>query len=95
MAKISQLDHEFANYAATEAGKLLLEIRAGNHNLDSSNLDLGAYGDIQSHELLVQLISDQFPDDMILSEEATEDPSSQPRPSMDYRPTRWNSRVLH
>ena len=74
MAKISQLDHEFASYAATEAGRLLLEIRAGKHNLDSSNLDLGAYGDVQSHELLVQLISDQFPDDMILSEEANEDP---------------------
>ena len=39
MAKISELDHEFASYAATEAGKLLLEIRDGSHNLSSSNLD--------------------------------------------------------
>ena len=73
MAKISQLDHEFASYAATEAGKLLLEIRAGSHNLSSSNLDIGTYGDIQSHELLVKLISDHFPNDMILSEEGSED----------------------
>ena len=75
MAEISQLDHEFASYAATEAGKLLLEIRAGSHNLNSTNLDQGTYGDIQSHDLLVKLISDQFPDDMILSEEGIEDPS--------------------
>ena len=73
MAKTSELDHEFASYAATEAGKLLLEIRDGSHNLSSSNLDLGAYGDIQSHGLLVKLISDQFPNDMILSEEGSED----------------------
>ena len=76
MAKLSELDHEFASYAATEAGKLLLEIRNGNHELDTSSPDLGTYGDLQSHELLIKLISDQFPDDAILSEEETDESSS-------------------
>ncbi len=75
MATISQLDHEFARYAATEAGKLLLDIRDSYHNLDSPNADLGTYGDTQSHRLLVKLILDQFPDDLILSEEGEDDPS--------------------
>ncbi len=75
MAKLSELDHEFASYAATEAGKLLLEIRDGNHGLDASSPDLGTFGDTQSHELLIKLISDQFPDDVILSEEGIVDNS--------------------
>ena len=75
MAKLSELDHEFASYAATEAGKLLLEIRNGNHELDAACPDLGTYGDLQSHELLIKLISDQFPDDAILSEEETDESS--------------------
>ena len=73
MAELSELDHEFASYAATEAGKLLLEIRDGIHKLDASSPDLGTYGDTQSHELLIKLISEQFPDDGILSEEETDD----------------------
>ena len=75
MATISQLDHEFARYAATEAGKLLLDIRDSYHNLNSPNADLGTYGDTQSHRLLVKLILEQFPDDLILSEEGEDDPN--------------------
>jgi len=75
MAKISQLDHEFARNAATEAGNLLLKIREDARDSSVPFTQIGPAGDARAHEFLIKLISETYPDDAILSEEGTDDPS--------------------
>ncbi|MBG00968.1 MAG: 3'(2'),5'-bisphosphate nucleotidase CysQ [Acidimicrobiaceae bacterium] len=74
MGNISEFDHEFARYAAEEAGKLLLKIRRDASNSSVPTEEVGSSGDALSHELLVEMISETFPDDAIISEESTEGP---------------------
>ena len=72
MGNISEFDHVFAKNAAEEAGKLLLKIRRDAQNSSIAPEEIGSIGDHQSHELLVEMISETYPDDAILSEEGTD-----------------------
>ena len=58
-------DHLFAAWAATAAGELLEQVRAGG----LEGKELKDAGDLAAHELLMQLIAEHRPDDAILSEE--------------------------
>jgi 3'(2'), 5'-bisphosphate nucleotidase len=58
-------DHEFASWAATVAGRLLLEVRGQG----LVGRELKDAGDLASHELLMRLIAEHRPDDAVLSEE--------------------------
>jgi 3'(2'), 5'-bisphosphate nucleotidase len=60
---------------ATEAGALLLEIRAeaASGRLDPSQLK--DEGDRRSNELILRLLQESYPDDAVLSEERADDPS--------------------
>src|SRR5881397_953404 len=62
-------DHEDAHRIATEAGALLLEIRAdaAAGRLDPSLLK--DEGDRRSNELILELLRQAYPDDAVLSEE--------------------------
>jgi 3'(2'), 5'-bisphosphate nucleotidase len=62
-------DHRFASWAATEAGRLLLEVRA--RGLEGRELKNA--GDLESHELLMALFAAYRPDDAVLSEEGKDD----------------------
>lgn len=58
-------DHEFAAWAATEAGRLLTEVRTRG----LIGKELKDAGDMASHEFLMALIAEHRPNDAILSEE--------------------------
>ncbi|MFC9515047.1 3'(2'),5'-bisphosphate nucleotidase CysQ [Nocardiaceae bacterium NPDC056970] len=59
---------------ATSAGRLLLELRAAGAT-DCDPDALRRSGDRSSHDRIVALIGEHFPDDAILSEEGADDPS--------------------
>jgi 3'(2'), 5'-bisphosphate nucleotidase len=64
-------DHEIASRTATAAGELLLRVR---HELDGAAWhERGDEGDWQAHQLLMQLLRDECPEDGILSEEGRDD----------------------
>jgi 3'(2'), 5'-bisphosphate nucleotidase len=69
----STADHALAGRAATDAGRLLVELRAqmmaGGHDPRS----MGDVGDRQAHLFLVDLLSHEAPDDAVLSEEGRDD----------------------
>lgn len=58
-------DHEFAAWAATEAGTLLTEVRA--RGLEGR--ELKDAGDLASHEFLMATLAEHRPEDAVLSEE--------------------------
>ena len=62
-------DHQVAAWAATEAGHLLLEVR--QQGLEGRALKDA--GDQAAHELLMQLLAEARPDDVVLSEEGKDD----------------------
>ncbi len=62
-------DHQVAAWAATEAGQLLLEVR--QQGLEGK--ELKDAGDAAAHELLMSLLADVRPDDVVLSEEGKDD----------------------
>ena len=64
-------DHDLAARAATEAGRLLVELRA--RMVGSPGWHVGDQGDAQAHDLLVELLSAAAPTDGILSEEGRDD----------------------
>jgi 3'(2'), 5'-bisphosphate nucleotidase len=68
-------DHEDAHRIATEAGALLLEIRAeaAAGRLDPSLLR--DEGDRRSNDLILKRLKEAHPDDAVLSEERADDPS--------------------
>jgi 3'(2'), 5'-bisphosphate nucleotidase len=68
-------DHDDAHRIATEAGALLLEIRAdaAAGRLDPSQLKDD--GDRRSNDLILRLLAESHPDDAVLSEERADDPS--------------------
>jgi 3'(2'), 5'-bisphosphate nucleotidase len=66
-------DHELAARAATEAGRLLLEVRGQMERQGAWPEDVGDAGDRQAHLLLVDLLARERPDDAILSEEGRDD----------------------
>lgn len=61
-------DHVLADWLATEAGRLLLEVREQG----LTGRDLKDAGDKAAHELLMELVAAHRPDDAVLSEEALE-----------------------
>lgn len=66
-------DHQFAADIATQAGELLLAVRAEFAAADRDPTELKDEGDRRSHVLLMELLAAGRPDDAILSEEGTDD----------------------
>jgi 3'(2'), 5'-bisphosphate nucleotidase len=64
-------DHELAARLATEAGELLLEVRA--ELADATAAERKDAGDKRSHRFLMEALAAERPDDAVLSEEATEE----------------------
>jgi 3'(2'), 5'-bisphosphate nucleotidase len=62
-------DHELAAWTATQAGNLLLEVR--EQGLEGR--ELKDAGDLAAHELLMRLLAEHRPDDVVLSEEGKDD----------------------
>ena len=65
-------DHELAAQLATEAGRLLLEVRAELSEAPAA--DRKAQGDQRSHDFLMAQLARMRPDDAVLSEEGADDP---------------------
>lgn len=64
-------DHELAVRAATAAGRLLVDLRADLAG--SPGWHVGDQGDVRAHDLLMELLRRERPDDGILSEEGRDD----------------------
>ncbi|CAN3130155.1 3'(2'),5'-bisphosphate nucleotidase CysQ [Mycobacterium sp. smrl_JER01] len=60
-------DHELAARLATEAGALLLDVRA--EFADASTAERKSAGDTRSHDFLLAALTAERPDDVVLSEE--------------------------
>jgi 3'(2'), 5'-bisphosphate nucleotidase len=70
---VSEDDHGLAAELATEAGELLVALRADNAGMAAWRL--GDEGDWEAHKLLVRRLAEARPDDAVLSEEGLEDPT--------------------
>jgi 3'(2'), 5'-bisphosphate nucleotidase len=66
------VEHAHAARVAQAAGRLLVELRSHG---DLTDAELRAEGDRRSHELLLSLLTEAFPNDAILSEEGKDDPA--------------------
>ncbi len=66
-------DHALAGRAATEAGLLLVELRAELLATDLHPSAVGDEGDRQAHVLLMELLAREAPGDSVLSEEGRDD----------------------
>jgi 3'(2'), 5'-bisphosphate nucleotidase len=66
-------DHAGAASIATAAGELLLEVRAQLEDANAHPRYVQAAGDKLAHDFIVQALSEQFPDDAVLSEEGDDD----------------------
>ena len=66
-------DHALAARAATEAGVLLVDLRARLEDAGTWPEDVGDAGDRRAHDLLVRLLAEERPDDAVLSEEGRDD----------------------
>jgi 3'(2'), 5'-bisphosphate nucleotidase len=69
--EVTPEDHALAVRAATEAGRLLLEVRA--ELTGSPGWHVGDQGDVRAHDLLVALLAEAAPGDGVLSEEGSDD----------------------
>ncbi|MFZ6004846.1 MAG: inositol monophosphatase family protein [Actinomycetota bacterium] len=69
----SAADHELAARAATEAGLLLLDIRASMEAQGEWPELIGDEGDRRAHDLIVELLARERPADAVLSEEGRDD----------------------
>jgi 3'(2'), 5'-bisphosphate nucleotidase len=67
-------DHRDAAAIATEAGQLLVALRASMLAAAADPQDLRAEGDRSSHEFIVAALAAAHPDDAVLSEEGADDP---------------------
>jgi 3'(2'), 5'-bisphosphate nucleotidase len=67
-------DHHDAGAIATEAGQLLVALRASMLAADADPKDLRAEGDRSSHEFIVAALVATHPGDAVLSEEGADDP---------------------
>ena len=70
---VTEHDHQRAAAIATEAGELLLEVRASLEEANAHPRYVKAAGDRVSHDFIVQALADDFPDDAVLSEEGADD----------------------
>jgi 3'(2'), 5'-bisphosphate nucleotidase len=66
-------DHELAAYVATEAGRLLVELRSRAESGELDVAQLRDAGDRTSHELIMSLLGEHRPADPVLSEEGKDD----------------------
>ena len=66
-------DHRLAELLATEAGALLLRIRAELEGNGADAATLKAEGDQQAHRLLMRRLAESVPEDAVLSEEGKGD----------------------
>lgn len=65
-------DHELAAALATDAGRLLLDVR--REFAEASTSELKDAGDKRSHDYLMEALAKARPDDAVLSEEGADDP---------------------
>jgi 3'(2'), 5'-bisphosphate nucleotidase len=65
-------DHDVAARLATEAGKLLLDVR--KELADASEAERKAAGDKRSHDFLIEALGTERPGDAVLSEEGADNP---------------------
>jgi len=65
-------DHELAATLATQAGKLLLDVRV--ELADASGAERKAAGDKRSHDFLMEALAKERPGDAVLSEEGADNP---------------------
>jgi 3'(2'), 5'-bisphosphate nucleotidase len=65
-------DHDLAARLATEAGRLLLDVR--DELADATASERKAAGDKRSHDFLMEALSAERPGDAVLSEEGIDDP---------------------
>jgi 3'(2'), 5'-bisphosphate nucleotidase len=65
-------DHEVAARLATEAGRLLLDVRA--ELADATEGERKSAGDKRSHDFLMEALAAERPDDAVLSEEGVDNP---------------------
>jgi 3'(2'), 5'-bisphosphate nucleotidase len=72
-ASVEPTDHRAAAAIATEAGRLLLELRAAVAAPGTDPAELRAAGDRASHELIMDRLAERFPADAVLSEEGADD----------------------
>ena len=68
-------DHRDAAAIATEAGQLLVALRATMQAAATDPTDLRAEGDRRSHDFIVAALAELHPDDAVLSEEGADDPA--------------------
>jgi 3'(2'), 5'-bisphosphate nucleotidase len=68
-------DHHDAAAIATEAGELLVALRASMHGAGADPAEIKAEGDRSSHEFIVSALAAAHPDDAVLSEEGADDPA--------------------
>jgi 3'(2'), 5'-bisphosphate nucleotidase len=77
MPVVTSDDHTLAARLATDAGRVLVDLRAravaGGAEIDGKAL--GAEGDRRAHELLMAGLAEARPDDAVLSEEGVADPA--------------------
>src|SRR5437763_6263834 len=73
MIDVRPSDHADAAAIATQAGELLLEIRAGAAADGKDATGLRAAGDRRSHVLIATALLERHPDDIVFSEEAVDD----------------------
>ncbi len=66
-------DHELAALLATEAGRLLLDVRT--ELADAPASERKDQGDRRSHEFLIRELANARPSDAVLSEEGADDPA--------------------
>ena len=66
-------DHRDAAAIATEAGQLLVALRATMQGAGADPTDLRAEGDRRSHDFIVAALAELHPDDAVLSEEGADD----------------------
>src|SRR5665811_526198 len=71
--KPTPADHELAARLATEAGRLLVRLRAELADAGADSRELKDEGDRQAHELLMAALATARPDDAVLSEEGKDD----------------------
>ena len=73
LAAAPDADHRLAHDLATDAGTLLLELRARAGVSAHERWELRDEGDLGSHHFLVDALREARPDDRVLSEEGAED----------------------
>ena len=73
-APSTETDAQLASRLATEAGHLLVQVRAELEARGASPWQVMDTGDVASHRFLVEALRQARPDDAVLSEEGADDP---------------------